>query len=274
MPELPEVETIKRDLEQKIIGLMIEKVWIFDDRVIKNLGTEEFVEKIVGCRIQDVLRRSKAIILSLSNKAYLVIQPKMTGHLIYGDKLRKTPSHKETKVAFRLSNGRYLNYQDLRLFGWLIYTDDLDKLKYIRTAGPEPLSDDFSIEWLRENLKKRKVAIKTLLMNQKFLAGIGNIYASEILFAAGIIPKKSSKKLTLKEIQSLHWSTKEVLNEAIRWRGTSIRNYRDIQGKKGQFINRIKVYGRENQACYVCRKPIQRIVQSGRSTFFCKKCQS
>lgn len=273
MPELPEVETIKRDLKKTILGKRIEEVVIFDKRVIKDLSARRFIQQAKGCTFKDVWRRGKAIVIVLDQQRYLVVQVKMTGQLIYQPKWNQESRLKETKVVFRLSNGYHLLYNDQRLFGWLYLVGDLNKIPCLTTIGPEPLNGEFTTEWLYNALKKRRTPIKTLLMNQVFLAGIGNIYASEILFRARIHPQKVSQKLNKKEIDALHLSIKNILEEAIRCRGTSIRNYRDVEGKKGKFINRIKVYGREKESCYVCKEPIHRIVQGGRSTFFCKHCQ-
>lgn len=273
MPELPEVETIKRDLAKTILGKRIEETVIFDKRVIKDLSNRNFIQQIKGCEFKDIWRRGKAIVIAFDQQKYLVVQVKMTGQLIYQPQWNQESRLKETKVAFRLSNGHYLLYNDQRLFGWLYLVGDLKTVPYLTTIGPEPLKDEFTTQWLYNALKKRKTPIKTLLMNQNFLAGIGNIYASEILFRAGIHPQKVSLKLNKKEIDALHLSIKDILEEAIRYRGTSIRNYRDVEGKKGKFMNRIRVYGREKESCYVCKEPIHRIVQCGRSTFFCKHCQ-
>ncbi len=269
MPELPEVETMKRDLQKKILGLSIEDVFVYDDRVIKDLKAQKFKEKMKGKRIEAIERRGKSIIFTLYPSSFLVIQVKMTGYFVYGEHLKESQNLKETKVVFKLSNDKYLNYNDQRLFGWLIYTDKLDDVPYLCSLGPEPLNGDFRLD----DFKGRKTPIKPLLMNQEFVAGIGNIYASEILFAAGINPRKQAKRLTEKEIKLLHKYTVGILTEAIRCRGTSMRNYRDADGNKGNFMNRIKVYGRENEKCVSCRSLIKRIVQSGRSTFFCGVCQ-
>jgi len=269
MPELPEVETIKRDLAARIIGLTIQSIDVYDERVIKDFGQQKFKKILTGKTIENVERRGKAIILKFKDNGFLIVQVKMTGYLLYGEK----QSSNETKVIFKLSNGKYLTYNDQRTFGWLIVTDNLRKIPYLNTIGPEPLGAVFTSNWLKEHLQRRKTPIKTLLMNQHFLAGVGNIYASEILFSAYIHPQKPANRLKEDEVHALYQATVDILNEAIDYRGTSIRNYRDSRGRKGSFINRIKVYGRENKHCPRCAKPIIRIVQSGRSTFYCQNCQ-
>ena len=274
MPELPEVETIKRDLQRTILGQTIVDVIFYDDRILNYPSPRLFIQNIKGKNFLEVSRRAKALIFTLSDASFLVIHLKMTGQLIL-DKvdLRAQKQLKETKVVFELSNGRFLHYNDQRLFGRLTLVKNLEEISFFKKLGPEPLNGIFSAQWLKENLKGRKAPIKTLLMNQNFLAGIGNIYASEILFRAGINPQRPAQKLTLGQIQSLHQTTQAVLKEAIRFRGTSMRNYRDASGERGKFMRRIKVYNRQGQPCLACGQPVRRLIQSGRSTFYCRSCQ-
>lgn len=277
MPELPEVETIKRDLEKSVIGLTILNVTIFDGRVIENKLKNRFENILKNLTVQRITRRAKAIIIQFNKNIYLVVHLKMTGQLIYGEDLRKTQNLKETKVVFKLSNGKHLNYNDQRLFGRLILTDDLSKVSYLKNLGPEPLEKNFSSEWLVRTLKelssRRKTLLKVQLLDQTFIAGIGNIYASEILFDAKINPHKRIHQLKLDEIQHIHRSTVNVLKKAVKYRGTSMRNYRDSAGKKGKFMSMIKVYGREDEKCADCTATIKRISQAQRSTFYCDNCQ-
>ena len=272
MPELPEVETIKRDLEKKILNQNIVRVFIHDGRVIRNSSHRSFIKNLTGKTFAEISRRGKALIFKFRGSGYLVVQLMMTGQLIYST---KTPSNKNSplKVSFHLSNNSYLNYNDQRLFGRLYFVQNLNEVKFFQAIGPDPLTADFDIHWLKEALARRKMPIKPLLMNQNFLAGIGNIYASEILFAAGIHPQRAAKTLNQKETHSLHAKIKEILNEAIRLRGTSMNNYRDASGQKGNYMNRIKVYGREGDPCLVCQSLVERFAQGGRSTFFCRRCQ-
>jgi len=271
MPELPEVETIKRDLEKKIIGQKIVRVFIYDRRVIRNRPSSSFIKNLTGKTFHEVSRRGKAIVFQLMDSGFLVVQLMMTGQLIYTKK-NPRPS-KATKITFQLSNHSYLNYNDQRLFGRLQFCRTLKEIKFFQDLGLEPFSLSLSSQWLANQLIPRLTPIKNFLMNQKFIAGIGNIYASEILFAAGIHPRRAAKTLSKKETDSLYRKIKEILNEAIRLRGTSMRDYRDAGGQKGNYINRIKVYGREGQACLSCQTLIERFVQAGRSTFFCRRCQ-
>lgn len=268
MPELPEVETIKRDLEKTVVGQTILEVYVHDTMVVRNLSAKRFKGSLAKQTIIRVDRRGKAIIFEMKSGCFLIVQPMMTGQLVLG---LRTP---QARVYFKLSNGQYLNYNDQRRFGRLTLVDHLSEMKFLRTIGVEPLSGAFNPGWLKTQMRFRKTPIKNLLMNQNFIAGIGNIYASEILFRCGINPQRAAGRLKIEEIKLLHEQTVSVLNEAIQFRGSSVNNYRDAKGEKGHFVNRIQVYGRENEKCVRCQRPIQRIVQSGRSTFFCKRCQS
>ncbi|HOW35421.1 MAG TPA: bifunctional DNA-formamidopyrimidine glycosylase/DNA-(apurinic or apyrimidinic site) lyase [Candidatus Omnitrophota bacterium] len=267
MPELPEVETIKRGLAKKIIGQTITGVHIKDRMVIGSGNLKKFISGVGSREIIRVERRGKAVIIILSGNGFLVIQLAMTGQLITGKELA------ESKVSLKLSGGKYLNYNDRRRLGRLSFVEDLKGMKFLRTLGPEPLSNDFNRSWLGERLKSKKAPIKSILMNQQFVAGIGNIYASEILFRSKINPLKAGCTLSDNEIGRLCRMTADVLREAIRLRGSSVDTYRDTDGKKGGFVNRIKVYGRDKKKCVLCGTPIERVVLSGRSTFFCKRCQ-
>jgi len=269
MPELPEVETIRLDLQKSLPGLHITDIKIVDQRILKTNAPLSFIKQIKHKTFDAVIRRGKMLIIPFKEGGFLLVHLKMTGQLIYGEKL----TLKETKIVFCLSNGKYLNYNDQRLFGRLSFVPQLQEEPFLKMIGPEPFTDDFNHGWLSVQLKKRRIPIKTLLMDQHFIAGIGNIYASEILFDAKISPKKKSDRLSRSEINALHQATIRVLKEAIRFRGTSMRNYRDSNGEKGSFINRIKVYNKENKPCPVCSFEIKRIVQAGRSTFYCQRCQ-
>lgn len=272
MPELPEVETIRRDLEDKVLNQKFVGIAVHDGRVIRGVSEKAFIRDCRGQKILAVSRRGKAIIMQLVG-GYLIVQPMMTGQLIFFSDRKAGQAHKHTKVTFTLSNGGCLNYNDQRLFGRLTFVKDLKALKFLQTIGPEPFDEAFDPPFIARAVKTRQAPIKSVLMNQQIVAGIGNIYASEILFACGIDPRKPAKRLKAQDIERLHQATVSILKEAVRYRGTSMRDYRDASGQKGNFIDRIRIYGRENEACFVCRKPVTRIVQAGRSTFYCKKCQ-
>lgn len=274
MPELPEVETIKQDLATTVIGKKIINVSIIDKRVILPQTVAEFIHRLKQRSIIDIKRRGKALIFTLDNGDFLVVHLRMTGQLIVVNEQEMNPKINATKVIFTLSGEKYLNYNDQRLFGRLFVVQHLEEIGYFRTLGREPLEDVWDAAWLAEQLKKRKIPIKPFLLDQSVLAGIGNIYASEILFRAKVLPTRIASRLRLNEIDVLRKAIVGVLREAIKYRGTSMRNYRDAAGQKGNFINRISVYAREDQPCYSCGNHIKKIVQSGRSSFYCPCCQS
>ena len=273
MPELPEVETVKRDLEQSVLGKTIHDIRILDARIIRDIQPARFKSVLKNKTIQNISRRGKAIIFNLRPGPFLIVQLMMTGQLV---SLKKMPDVllKDTKVIFTLSNHSYLFYNDQRLFGRLSLIDDLNDFKHFRLLGPEPFDASFNPEFMRTAFENKTVAVKKVLLDHTFVAGIGNIYASEILFRSGIDPRRRAKSLKIQEIKLLHKEILEVLQEAIDHRGSSMRNYRDGQGEKGRFNERIRVYAREGDSCLKCGSPIMKIVQGGRSTFFCKKCQS
>jgi formamidopyrimidine-DNA glycosylase len=272
MPELPEVETIRRDLLRTIKGLSFQNVRIVDRRVVRAIASSVFVKRLTGRSILDVQRRGKALLLQLGG-LWLVVQPMMTGQLVAIPPGRDFQLTKDAKVIFTLSKGWRLIYNDQRLFGRLHLVKDPFDLAYVRELGPEPLDAAFISDQFSRRLENRKTAIKTLLLNSKFIAGIGNIYAAEALFLAGIDPRRKAQRLKSAEVKRLHQAIRDVLSQAVELRGTSIRNYRDGQGEEGKYRQLIQVYGREGEPCRVCREPVRRIVQAQRSTFFCRKCQ-
>lgn len=272
MPELPEVETVKRDLTQSVLGKRIETIRVIDGRVIRDISSQQFVKRLTGRTIQDISRRGKAIICRLDNDQYLIVQLMMTGQLVFLSRLPEVLA-KETKIIFQLSNQTHLLYNDQRLFGRLTVINDLAGFKHFTKLGPEPFDESFNPVFIKDSFHNRAVAVKKVLLDHTFVAGIGNIYASEILFRSGIDPRRQAKKIKAVEIERMHRLIVEVLNEAILHRGSSMRNYRDGRGEKGEFNALIRVYAREGEPCLDCAKPINKIVQGGRSTFFCKKCQ-
>jgi len=270
MPELPEIETIRRDL-LSVRRAAIKSVKGFDTRVLGNVTFQKLNRCLRGARIKDVQRRGKALIVSFDKKPWLlVVQPMMTGQLFLAGTQDRGPY---TKILFGLSNGKYLHYNDARTFGKISLVKTLEEVKYFRIIGPEPFSRTFSPEYIGSRLQRRKGPIKPVLLDHTFVAGIGNIYASEILFSCGIHPGRKANSLAKGEIKVLKESTIGILKEAIKHRGTSMRDYRDGKGARGRYIDRIKVYGRENKSCPRCQAPVEKIVLSGRSTFFCRHCQ-
>jgi formamidopyrimidine-DNA glycosylase len=265
VPELPEVETIKRDLEKFILGKKITEVYIHNPKVLREISPSGFKKGLLGTTFKNILRRAKVLILELSNGKSLVIHLKMTGQLVYpgGGKL--------ARVGFKLSNGQILDFNDQRLFAELRLLDDWRKLKFIQGLGPEPL--DLSFEDFRGRLKVKKTKIKPLLMEQSFISGIGNIYASECLFRAKINPERSAQSLKDFEIKTLLNQIKEVLKDAIKHGGSSVDDYVRLSGEKGNYSKLHQVYGREGKPCFVCEKPVKKTSLGGRGTYFCLGCQ-
>ncbi len=265
MPELPEVETVKRDLEKLIPGKRIAQVLINNPAVIRYPSANKFKKELEGAVIKNIFRRAKVLVFELSNGKFLVVHLKMTGQLVYpGD-------GKRSRVSFYLSDGKILDFNDQRIFGELRLLDDWKSLKFIQGLGPEPF--DLSPEEFKSMLSKKKTKIKPLLMDQAFISGIGNLYAAESLFRAKINPAKPAQGLTDIEKENLLKEIKEVLREAIHHGGSSIDDYVRPSGKKGGYAVYHKVYGREGKPCLVCKNIIKRISLGGRGTYFCPKCQ-
>jgi len=265
MPELPEVETIKRDLEKSVLGKKITGVCVHHPAVIRQPGVDKFKKELTGAAFKNILRRAKVLILELSNGKSLVVHLKMTGQLVYpGD-------GKKSRVSLRLGDGKILDFNDQRMFGELRLMDDWRSLKFIQGLGPEPF--DISPEKFKEMLSSKKSKIKPLLMDQTFISGIGNLYASEVLFRAGVHPGRSASSLGDREKDLLFKEIKDVLNEAIRCGGSSVDDYVRLSGGKGDYVRHHKVYGRQGQPCPVCKTPIKKITLGGRGTYFCLRCQ-
>jgi formamidopyrimidine-DNA glycosylase len=265
MPELPEVETIKRDLEKVVLGKKIIRVSAHDSRVIREPKPAMFIRSLQGLTIKNILRRAKLLIFELSDGLYLTIHLKMTGQLVYPG------GSKKSRVAIHLSGGKILDFNDQRLFGELRLVRDWKKLKFVQGLGPEPF--DLTCADFKDMLAKKKTKIKPLLMDQSFICGIGNIYAAEILFRAKIDPHRPAQGLTEKEKESLYKIMQKVLNSAIKYGGSSVDDYVRVSGKNGDYLRFHQVYGRAGKPCFVCGSPVRKITQAGRGTYFCAHCQ-
>ncbi|MFA5070572.1 MAG: bifunctional DNA-formamidopyrimidine glycosylase/DNA-(apurinic or apyrimidinic site) lyase [Patescibacteria group bacterium] len=273
MPELPEVETIKKDLNIILRGKKITAVEILEPKTVGFLG-RTFRNKIEGKIIKSVGRRAKLLIMELAGGLYLVFHLKITGQLIIS-KAAAAPD-KFTRVIFNLNNGRKLFFNDLRKFGYIKIFDKsgLEEMFKTMKYGPEPLNKDFTFKVFNSRLDKKKNApIKPLLMDQGFISGIGNIYAAEACYYARIKPTRKVKTLTPKERQLLYSAIKKVLQASIKRRGTSADSYLDAHGQPGDFERFLKVYGRKGKKCFRCPGKVERIAQGGRGTFYCPKCQ-
>lgn len=268
MPELPEVETVVGDLKKKIVGKTLAGVRVFCPKLIK--GPLSKFKHLSNAKIVSILRRGKYIIINLSGAESLLIHLKMSGQFVLVKK--ESPLEKHTHLVFGLKgNSHELRYLDIRKFGCLrlIPTQTLpEELSYL---GPEPLSLSFS--GFRERIAGAGGRIKPLLLNQKFVAGIGNIYADEILYRAGIRPQRKVESLKEKDVKKLFLAIKNILKRAIKYRGSTIRDFRDGLGESGDFQKRLRVYGRGGEKCGRCGRRISRISLGGRGTHFCACCQ-
>jgi formamidopyrimidine-DNA glycosylase len=270
VPELPEVETIVRDLARMLPGARISRVEVLRPDLIEDETADEFARALKGKEIRSVGRRAKNIVLDLGD-GLLLVNLGMTGRLMVVDPPDEPPLH--TGVRMHLADGRELRYHDVRRFGrlWRMTREEWETWE--GELGVEPLSDGFTVEHLRELASRSRVEVKTWLMDQRRVVGVGNIYASEALFRAGVDPRRPANELTDDELGRVRSGVREVLQEAIDFRGTTFLDYRDASGERGEFALRLKVYDREGEPCVVCGTPVRRIVQAGRSTFFCETCQ-
>lgn len=269
MPELPEVETIVRDLRVRITGARFGEVRVVRDDLVEG-NVRAFEETVSGRTIASVTRRAKNIVIAIDGDR-LVINLGMTGRVLVLDPGTPDPAH--TGVGFDLVDGRRVIYRDARRFGRLAALSVQAWERRAAGMGPEPLEDLFTTDLLHAATRTSRSPIKPWLMDQRRVVGVGNIYASEALFRAGITPRKAARRLTRRETSALHTAIREVLQEAIDFRGTTLLDYRDAAGEPGEFSRRLRVYDREGEPCVRCGTPIRRIVQGGRSTYFCGGCQ-
>jgi formamidopyrimidine-DNA glycosylase len=287
MPELPEVETIRCGLEPKLGGQTIKDVSSDSPRHL-NYPLRVYQGLVKGKKIKAVLRRAKIIYFQLSDKSVVAFHLKMTGQLIYKDKKSEVigghPNmaavqdlpNKYTHVTFTFSSGAHLYFNDIRRFGWAkFYTneqfdEELKKLDY----GPEPLTKDFNEEFLAKSLAAHpNTTVKQLLTNQHIIAGIGNIYADEVLFAAKVKPQRKAGGVKKEEITRIVTEIKKILPLAISCGGSSISDYINADGKKGSYADYHQVYGRYDEPCFVCKRELKRITIGGRTSTFCSHCQ-
>jgi formamidopyrimidine-DNA glycosylase len=268
MPEMPEVETIKRDLARRIAGRCFVDVSLDWPRAVQIPSPELFCHRLKGQRIKDFDRRGKYLIIRLASGEALILHFMMSGSLLLDT---QGDSHPYSRALFLLDDGARLHFRDPRKLGrmWLVP----DESTVVGKLGPDPLHPGFTAEILMEGVKKRPVPIKALLCDQGFLAGVGNMYADEALFAAAIHPQRRANSLSNREIAQLHRSIRRVLEEAIGGHGASINDYRRPDGEPGtaQFV--FKVAHRSGKPCPVCKTPIERVPIRQRGTCFCPNCQ-
>lgn len=269
MPELPEVETVVRALRQPLVGRIIQNVRNYWPRHVATPDLPTLQQRIHGRKITAVSRRGKYLLFPLDDGQTLIIHLKMSGHLAVVSK--NTPPDKYAHTIFGLDNQKELRFRDVRKFGKVYLVNAAEEI--VGKLGPEPLEDAFTAEVLAERINGRKRVLKPLLLDQTFVAGIGNIYADEALFYAGLNPQRRANTLSADEITALHASIRKVLKLGIAREGASIDKYVKPDGSKGDMQNVVAVFRRTGQPCYTCKTAVNRIVLGGRSTHFCPQCQ-
>jgi formamidopyrimidine-DNA glycosylase len=271
MPEMPEVEIIVQSLREQIVGETIDDVRVRWLRSIDQPAVDEFIEQLCGQTIRDVRRRGKFAIMELPQKR-LLVHLRMTGQLLVCDAVNEAlEEDKHVHVIFSFASGRMLYFRDIRKFGRFYLVDAAKEI--VGDLGPEPLAKGFTPKSLEEVFEGRRARIKSLLLNQHVLAGLGNIYTDESLWRARIHPCHPVNELEFEEIERLHKSIREVLRSAVEHRGTTLRNYRDPSDRRGRNQERLAVYGRGGKACPRCGATIERDVVAGRGTHYCPTCQ-
>ncbi|WP_425057679.1 Formamidopyrimidine-DNA glycosylase [Sporomusa carbonis] len=273
MPEMPEVETIRRTLADKLMGRKITRVEIGLSRLIKWPTVPEFQAMITDRTIVKLDRRGKYLLIHLDNNFVLVIHLRMTGRLYYVTP--GTPYDKFTHIVFNFGNGDGLLYADARTLGtlYLLPEDELWRIAGLAAMGPEPLSDEFTLEYFTAMLSKRRAKIKSVLLNQQLIGGLGNIYVDEALAIAGINPERIASTISETEVKYLYQAVNQVIADGIAHGGTTFRDYRDGTGQSGSHQHHLHVYGRANQPCRRCGAIIARKEVAGRGTHYCPNCQ-
>jgi formamidopyrimidine-DNA glycosylase len=271
MPELPEVETIARSLRPLIQGKVVDGVDLVF-RPLLRAKSARVLAGIAGRKVGGIRRRGKMLLVAFEAGPALVFHLKMTGQFLWVDRVEPRDKHTRLVLSFR-GEERELRFRDVRKFGFLICHEGpaLDSCPEVAALGPEPL--EIGLPEFAARLAKRSGRIKPLLLNQTFIAGIGNIYADELLFEAGIHPRSEASALSKNDVRKIWEAMRSILSKAIAAKGTTLRDYTDAEGRIGEFQLEHKVYGREGEGCVGCGTVVRRIVLGGRSTFFCPRCQ-
>ncbi len=270
MPELPEVETIVRGLHGDLVGRLFIGATVLWGREIHGLSPSEFADRLVGQRVVGLRRRGKYIVSDLSRDV-LLIHLKMSGRLYVAAAGQNTEHDRWVRVAFHLDNGRELRFSDARKFGRVYLV--ADEAEVTRNLGPEPLADTFTLEAFRALLAGRRGMVKSLLLHQGFIAGVGNIYADEALWHARIDPRRNVNTLEATEIERLYHAIRQVLETGIQLGGTTVSWYRQPDGTPGGYQSRFRVYDRAGEPCPNCGAAIRKIWLGQRGTHFCESCQ-
>ncbi|MFH0890799.1 MAG: bifunctional DNA-formamidopyrimidine glycosylase/DNA-(apurinic or apyrimidinic site) lyase [Candidatus Liptonbacteria bacterium] len=297
MPELPEVENLRRGLVAKIKGQTIKRVKVLAPKLVSGKGnirkaspqkTGVFVRGLRGEKIQEIERRAKNLIFHFYSGKIVLIHLKMSGQLVYRERNKNLVEgghpiqlsemqlpNKHTRVIFELSKG-VLYYNDTRMFGYLLYYPTIGTLireNHFHRLGLEPFDPHFNLKYLAEELKKKSGRIKTVLMGQEIVTGLGNIYCDEVCFAANIRPTRRASSLKPNEIKKLHLAIQHILKRAIEMGGSSVVNYRLADGSRGNYAREHRVYGKSGKPCVICGENLKKIMVNGRSTVYCAKCQ-
>ena len=272
MPELPEVETIRRGLEKYLVGKKIIDIEILDKKLLPGQPFH-----LAGGKVAAVRRFGKGLVIDLGSGYSIAAHIKMTGQFIYQDKKIKNnlklPS-KYTRLIFKLDNNAHLFFNDVRKFGWIkiLKTSEIKKLSFFKELGPEPFKD-FTLKYFQTVLKKSDTPVKSLLMDQKKIGGVGNIYANDALNLARIDPRKKSSTLKDAEINKLFDAVHAVLKNGLKYGGATENNFVNVLGQSGTYQNHFLAYGRDGEKCYNCGNIIKKIRLAGRGTYFCSNCQ-
>lgn len=297
MPELPEVESLRRSLKPYIVGKYINSITVHKPKLVSGYGTvrqpleskkQEFETKPIGSKITDVTRVAKNLIIHLSNGQIILVHLKMTGQLVYQDdkhnkvlgghpielsesKLPNQHSH----IVFELDQGT-LYYNDVRMFGYVLLYPDLETLYkqgHFDKIGLDPFDSQFTAQYLYQSLRTKKSKLKTVLLDQSIVTGLGNIYADEVCFKAGILPTRIANTLTQKEVDKLYQAITEIIPKAVEMGGSSIANYIMADGSRGTYAREHKVYGKAGKPCHNCDKTLQKTIINSRTTVYCQFCQ-
>ena len=286
MPELPEVEVVKKSLENKLKNLWIKRVNINNNKLRYKIDSKQF-SKIKNQKIISIHRRSKYLLINLSKNFTILVHLGMTGKFFIIDNKKKYKTSfyyslkkndtKHNHLTIVFNNKIKLIYNDVRKFGFIkIYSSkDILNCKHLAPLGPEPLSDNFNLSYFKKFILNKKIKIKDLLMDQKFVSGLGNIYCNEVLFLCKINPTRGVKKINQSEIKKIIKFIQTVLKQAILLGGSSIKNFSSTEGQAGNFQQKFNVYGRDKTSCNrsKCLGTIEKVYTSNRSSFFCPKCQ-
>ena len=273
MPELPEVETVRRGLEKTVVGHRIMGADVLLPKAVRPLSLQQFAETVRGRFIERIDRRGKYLLIFLSGSWCLVAHLRMTGRFAYVP--HNAPIHGHTRVILHLDRDMDLRFMDMRTFGGIqaIPAEELKTLPGLASLGPEPLSADFNRAEMASRATGRTRSIKAFLLDQRTTAGIGNIYADESLFLAGIHPERSAGSLTGSEWEALCQAVRTTMAAGIAHRGTSVQNYQNLDGRPGTYQDRLQVYQKTGEACPRCGNAIEKKRVAGRGTHFCPICQ-